>query len=703
MAYMPGANYDLGLNFEGYMLAPASKGGTSYKKYSKNQGGASLNPVGPATDSEEMRGVSPARSVAPFKRLFWSNWRGLGRRYQPGGVGFDDKEGRVSDLVALRPVLDGQALALAPQGVSAVALAAPLSNAEQHSAALGSVQVVSFGSQLLVSANPGTNNTGFVYKATAAAAVKGLTVWNGGFLAGVSGANIQTFDPAAGTLAAFAPASTGERLFSYQGVLFASVGAVLKWYIPAVGAWSAGITLESLITSLEELEGSLYIGTLTALYRLDGQLKPKAPSTSTALDFFDYTFNLVYRPGPYFGSGNSFEFNFVKMTAWAGSLWFFAGGRFYRGTPKTNKQIDFELQPVYGPCRGMAVCSGMLVVATRNPSTSGGLVWVNDGLFARGDGGGWWKLLDALSGSNYQFPFPNAGYMQGVINLADIDAYLTSHTFVRYLIDNSSPLGFKSDNYSQARTSVTGRVVLPFLAPEDLTNTAGGKVEAVQLLRVGCEWSVVDGGRWWPTIDAAAAFDSQGSFELSRDGGSTWTTLVITQSGGYSSFGFDAPTFLAGRVEFPVPEAASFLPLYPAANFYNTPARSDPGWLVRVSWQGKNMPLLRRVWLDVRPVEVEQELGTIWEVDLQINAPVITRDGQRDTKTAGGSLNNLWTLWQSGTPFLLTDIDNLSQYTVKIVAIEQRLGAQSYLPGTATPTGTAPPWLVGLKLVEVRE
>jgi hypothetical protein len=133
--------------------------------------------------------------------------------------------------------LGGQALALAPQGVDAQSLAASAAAFANNfqTVAISNFQIVSIDAQLFVSANPGTNNCGFVQKALAGSTVTGMCIWNGSVLVSLGGASLSTFNISTGVLTAFATAHAAELIASYQGVLFASrwgirfIGLFLRW------------------------------------------------------------------------------------------------------------------------------------------------------------------------------------------------------------------------------------------------------------------------------------------------------------------------------------------------------------------------------------------------------------------------------------------------------------------------------------------
>jgi hypothetical protein len=316
------------------MLASGGKGSSAY---SRKAGPARLGMVSVnVQNAEALSATLPANQIAPFLRLFWDNWQGVGQKLAPGVFRDAVKQGLVNDLVALQPVLGGQALALAPQGVDAQALAASAAAFANNfqTVAISNFQIVSIDAQLFVSANPGTNNCGFVQKALAGSTVTGMCIWAGSVLVSLGGASLSTFNISTGVLTAFATAHAAELIASYQGVLFASVGNTLYWFIPAVAAWSAGQTLDSSITSLEELDGVLYIGTATGLYRLKGQLKAGSPSTApNVLNQFDYTLDLIWRAISLLATGFWPERNFAMMKAWRGSLWAFVNDQLLRITP----------------------------------------------------------------------------------------------------------------------------------------------------------------------------------------------------------------------------------------------------------------------------------------------------------------------------------------------------------------------------------
>jgi hypothetical protein len=638
---------------------------------------------------EALSATLPANQMVPFLRLFWDNWQGIGQKLAPGVFEAARKAGLVADLVALQPVLGGQALALAPQGVDAQALAASATAFATNfqTVAISSLQVVSIDTQLFVSANPGTNSCGFVQKATAASTVTGMCIWAGAVLVSLGGASLSTFNSSTGAFTAFATAHAAELIASYQGVLFASVGNTLYWLIPAVGSWSAGQTLDSAITSLEELDGVLYIGTATGLYRLKGQLKAGSPSTApNVLNQFDYTLDLIWRAVSLLATGFWPERNFAMMKAWRGSLWAFVNDQLLRITP-TASGVRVETQNVQGPTLGLAVCGRFLVTITRKlTALSSCSIWVNDSDAALGR---WWKLDE---GGAWCYPFPNAGYNQGLINVFNFGT-TSSFNFRRWLLDPTSPTGFKSDNYSVARTTVTGKVTLPLMTPEDFSNVTGGKVQAIKPLRVGLEWVTIDALAWWPTINIGALTNSKMRVEISLDAGTTWNLLVDPATG----FDYYQPgplEFKSSRMELPI-DPAQANSLYPASPNGNG-LILDPSYLIRVTWEGGVMPLLRRVWLDVKPVDIVPGSGRVWDLDLAMSEPFIGLDGAGDSETGLIKVNRLWSLWTNSTSVVFTDIDG-ANYRVKVAGMEAKRAAAGAMPGLA------PGWAVSVKLAEVFE
>src|SRR4051794_19236084 len=120
-----GVTHDFLLDFQGYMLGQSGRsGGSSYRKWGAGGGEGGMYPVN-ATNAEALQGTLPAAHPEPFRRVFWGNWRGLGCKFATaegaGGEGFrgGERAGLVNDLVGLRPVLEGAALALTPMAVDA--------------------------------------------------------------------------------------------------------------------------------------------------------------------------------------------------------------------------------------------------------------------------------------------------------------------------------------------------------------------------------------------------------------------------------------------------------------------------------------------------------------------------------------------------------------------------------------------------------
>jgi hypothetical protein len=699
MAAVAGQTHDVVLAGDGYMLVQGAKGTVTYKK--KLAGPA---PVGliPATNvSFEVLTGSLDSPVQSFKRAIWSTWSGLGQGMVAGTTGWQEAQakGKVNDLLSLRPVQDSGALALCPMGVEAQVDTAAPGATQYHYLTSGTITLVSIGDRLYKTADPGTNNSGFTFLAAAAAPVYGLGIWNGVVYVATS-ANLYTLNLTTGVLTLAANNRAAELVATYQGMMVVSSGATLVWWIAGVGAWSPVLNLDSAVTSLEEFDGALYIGTHTGLYKLEGQLKAKSPGTApTVLDWFDYKINLLWRVVPYYPTGNLLEFNFCKMVGWRGSLWAFVGGQLYKIRPGSSAaNLQIEAQPVYGSGRGLAVC-GRWLVACGLPAAGGTgcTLWVNE---SGGDNGlGWWKLA---GGENYIYPFPNGGYAQGVINALKYTAALTTTSFVRWLFDQGNPVGFRADNFGVARTPVTGKVTLPLITPEDLAALAGatgGKVLAVNLLRVGLEWSLIDGGVWWPPlpVDVATLVAMQIVIEVSLNAGLSWETLVEPLTG---SLSLNAFWFNGNRIELPVNSK-----FYSASQMYPSAAPSastvlfpvpDMGWLVRVTWGGLVMPLLRRVWLDYTVAEVHPQTGQTWELDIDLVDPLVGLDGAVDTGSSNAlsKAGRLSSYVSNGNSITFQDLDGRA-YRVKVIGFEQRRVAPGALPGLN------PGWQGTLKLAEV--
>lgn len=678
-----GTTHDIVLDGYGYMLVSGGKGASSY---SRKAGAARLGMLSINTQTPEaLSATLPANQITPFLRYFWGNWQGIGQKLS-GGWQTSEKAGLVYDLVALRPVLNGQALALAPQGVAGTALSATASSgASFHVVTLGGLLVVAVDNQIFSSGNPGTNNSGLVKQATAAANVTGMVSWNG-FVLFSAGGTLYNLNTSTWAITAFGTALAGaELLCVYQGVLFANIGGTLNWLIPAVGSWATGPALESAITAFEELEGGLYIGTRTALYRMTAQLKASNPSAAPGtFNLLEYKLDLIWRSQSYQPFSFWTEYNFVKMVAWRGYLWFFAGNQLMQAQPATvSGHFEIEPQPVQGASLGLAVCGRLLVVITRNIyNSAASSVWLNDGQ-------GWCKLDE---GSSWNFPFGNPFYPQGAVN-AFIYSDTANYSFNRWLLDATSPLGFKYDNYGVTRTKVTGKLTLPLLTPEDLASVSGGKVQAFKPLRVGLEWVTVDGLVWWPTINIPALANSKMRVEISLDAGTTWN-LLIDPTTGFDYYQPGPLEFKSSRMELPI-DAAQANSLYPASPNGNG-LILDPSYLLRVTWEGGVMPLLRRVWLDFKPVDIEPDSGRVWDLDLNLSEPFIGLDGAGDSETAQTKLNRLWALWTNATSVTFNDLDN-AVYTVKVAGLEVKRAAPGAMPGLA------PGWAVNVKLAEVFE
>jgi hypothetical protein len=269
----------------------------------------------------------------------------------------------------------------------------------------------------------------------------------------------------------------------------------------------------------------------------------------------------------------------------------------------------------------------------------------------------------------------------------------SSFNFRRWLIDATSPVGFKSDNFAVTRTTVTGKVTLPLMTPEDFSSLTGGKVQAIKPLRVGLEWVTIDALAWWPAINTGALTNSKMRVEISLDAGATWTLLTDPVTG-FQYYQPGTLEFKSSRMEFPI-DASLANSLYPASPNGNG-LIPDPSYLIRVTWEGTNMPLLRRVWLDVKPVDIEPDSGRVWDLDLSLSEPFIGLDGAGDTDTGLIKVNRLWDLWTNSTSVVFTDIDG-ANYRVKVAGMEAKRAAAGAMPGLA------PGWAVNVKLAEVFE
>lgn len=694
MTAIAGQTHDLVLNGDGFMLAGTARGQAAYKKSLAGSSKVGLTPAS-AASYEALQGAV-AQPVRAFRRAVWSKWSGLGQGMVAGGDGWERAQtaGRVYDLVSLRPVQEGGALALVPQGVSAVVDASVLSFSGVFCVTLGGLTVVTFDTKIYRSQGPGINNSGFTLLATAAANITGMCIWNGNVLV-TEGTTLKTLNLTTGALTAFAPAQACTQTIAYQGVLVAQSGAQLAFLIN--GAWVAGPVLENSITAFEELNGSLYIGTHTALYRLDGNLQPKSPATApNTLDYFNYKISVVWRAA-YNLAGYYTENNFVNMCAWRGFLWFFVNNRLYRAAPvQGHDTMQPEAQPVNGLSLGLRVCGNLLVTITRPSAGAACTIWANDGNYDLSQGLGWFKVA---SGGQWFHPFPNGGYAQGQVNAATIPG--SNSTFTRYLFDPSTPVGWNPANFGNARTAVTGKVTLPLITPEDLVQLAGasnGNVLAVNLRRVGVEWSLIDGGSWWPNVppDAATLSAFNLVIETSNNSGVSWTTLAEPGTGALALNSF---WFYGNRVELPVGNDL-YLPgmTYPAAPPSGSPLPFGPvpdsGWLIRVTWGGLVMPLLRRVWLDYDIAEIQPVTGKTWEFEVNLQDPQFELDGTVDPGDAAYKIGRVSSLAKSGQTVTFYDLDGQS-YLVKVTGFDLKRVAPGVLPAVA------PGWQGTLRLEEV--
>jgi hypothetical protein len=693
---MPGAGttHDLVINGMGFMLVNSTKSGVTYKRKG-GQTNLGLTP-GSAANFETMNGgVSQATDA--FRRSIWSKWTGLGQGMVAGADGWQKAQtlGKVNDLVSLRPVQDGGALALVPQGVAAIVDAGTLTASGVFCVSSGGFTVIAFDTKIYRSLGPGVNSSGWTLLATAAANITGMCIWAGGVLV-TEGTTLKTLNLSTGALTAFTPAQACTQIVSYQGVLVAQSGSQLVFLI--AGAWVVGPILENVITSYEELNGSLYIGTHTALYRLDGALQPKSPSTApNTLDYFNFKIAVVWRAS-YNLAGYWTENNFANMTAWKGYLWFFANNRLYRAAPVQGRDtMQPEAQPVQGLSLGLRVCGNLLVAITRVISGGSCTIWANDGNYDLSQGLGWFKVA---TGGQWFHPFPNAGYNQGMLNVASIPGAANT-TFTRYLFDPGTPVGWNTSNYSVARTAVTGKLILPLVTPEDLADLAGasnGKVSSVVLRRVGLEWSLIDSGIWWPNLPPIGAETSafNSAIEVSNNAGVTWTTLAEPTLG---SLSFNVFWFYGNRYELPVGNS-----FYQSGNMYPAAPPSglggvfgpvpDMGWLIRITWGGLVMPLLRRVWLDYDVADLAPESGRSWEFDINLSDPLIDLDSSLDVNPASYIITQFNILYMNRVTVVYQDLDG-TNYNVRLTGYEIRRTATGALP--SVPPG----YQATIKLEEV--
>ncbi len=699
MTAIAGQTHDLALNGAGFMLAQTAKGTTHYKKTLAGNSRPGLTP-GTATTLEVLQGAA-RQPVTAFRRAIWSKWSGLGQGMVAGANGWEQAQtaGKVYDLLSLRPVQDGGALALAPQLVDAqVAATTPNFSRYAFYTYFGDTYMA-LVDQIYKSANPGTNSSGFAFLGAAANPVFDICQWSNTLYVSTS-AHLYTLNTTTGVLTAAATPTDRqvEYMANFQNILVASIGSALVWWIPARAVWDGPVYLDGAITSLVEYDGSLFIGTVGGLYKLSGQLKAKSPSTApTVLDWFDYELTLVWRVNPWQVSGVADAQNFSKMASWRGSLWAFVGGQLYRIKPATNAaDLKVEAQPVRGSGRGLAVCGQWLVAASVQITGSTlRTVWVNE---TGQDGAlGWWKLSE---GGATLFPFPNAGYDQGLVNL--VHNSIATTNFYRCLVDTSSPVGFSYNNYGITRTVVTGQVTLPIITPEDLAALAGaanGKVLAVNLRRVGVEWSMIDGGRWWPSMPpdglTMAAFNL--AIEVSANSGVSWSTLVEPSTGALS---LNTLWFYGNRIELPAPTSLYIDGMmYPAAPPYGGPGpfgpAPDSGWLVRVTWGGLVMPLLRRVWLDFDVAELAPQTGQEWEFEVNLQDPQIGLGGGVDPAgDAAYKAGQLTGLAKSGQSVFFSDLDGQT-YLVRVVGFDLKRVSPGVLPAVA------PGWQGAIRLEEV--
>ncbi|HEX2909380.1 MAG TPA: hypothetical protein VH186_01135 [Chloroflexia bacterium] len=681
-----GITHDVVVDGQGYMLA-ASRGAPGYHRAAKSAAALGAVTVNSGA-GERLAGAAPSTQLAKFERLFWDNWQGSGAAFLAGGFTNAAKRGQVKILENMRPVLGGSALALAPRTIEGVADVSALDLSGFQTVTLGNTQVVAVGPKLFTSSNPGVNNTGLGLKATLSGAVTGLAVWAGQVLVTVGGGAVQTLNLATGALTAFAPAASGTLMLAYQGVLVLANGSQLSYFAPALNGWTLAANLDGAIVALEELHGSLYVATPTTIYQFNGKLKPKSPASApTVLDYFDYDFGVVLKMPAYSGNGLWSEQNFVKMTAWAGALWFMAGGRLYRAEPGgAFSPLKLEAQPVAGSSYGLGLCAGMLGVVVRNAADGATALWLNDGTCA-GSGSGWW-CVPAPEGVRWYFPYGNAGYSAGAVSFISDSG--GGYSVGRLLVEAGSPVGFRADNFGASRPILQGSVTLPLLFPSELAGE--GKAAAILFERIGVEWAWLDGGAWWPDGAGETVGPCQVAVEYSTDGGVSWFACAFPSDPPGVAYQVTATQFGAGRVEFPLSQAG-YLPRYPLATVNKQELLPDPGWLLRINWSGPVMPLLRRIWLDYLPLELEPRTGLNWELELNLVPPVVGLNQASDNEIQA-KLDGLWSAWRNGTTVRFEDIDG-SVYPVKVVALEQKAVAPGVMPNLKQG------WQVAVRLTEM--
>ncbi|NWJ48707.1 MAG: hypothetical protein HXX08_22840 [Chloroflexi bacterium] len=333
-----GVTHDVALDGVGYMLAGGKDayvcGGTSGRA--------------PGLSSGAATGASCSNVLADVRRMVFEDW-------QADADWYASEPGKPAQLQGVRPLLGGTAVTLPPAPRS-FALAGTPSESRYSVCVYNSTNYFSIGSKLYkLTADASKSFTGFVDTGLSfAGSISDMCVHNGLLFIACLSSKTYTYDGA--TLIDVTATYGGSFFFGgYAGMLFWTSGGsseVLNWRIPATSV-NYSQNIGAIVAALVPAGGSLWVGGETGLFRLTGHLRAGNPSSAPGvLNLFEPELVLVAPVSPFRPLASQLsEYNFYRMVAAHGYLWFPVNGRLYRLRFSDSLGVAqgiIEPQPLYG-------------------------------------------------------------------------------------------------------------------------------------------------------------------------------------------------------------------------------------------------------------------------------------------------------------------------------------------------------------------
>ncbi|MEI7556872.1 hypothetical protein, partial [Candidatus Chlorohelix sp.] len=618
-----------------------------------------------------------SNALSDVRRLVFEDWKASADWYEVG---------KLAQLQGARPVWGGTAVTLPPAPRS-YALAGTPSENRYSACVYGNLNYFAIGNKLYkLTADANRNFTSFVDTGlTFAAGISDMCVHAGLLFIACVSSKTYSYD---GTTLTDVTATYGGSFFvaSYAGMLFwVSGGAdVLNWRIPATGTnYSQNM---GVILSLVPAGGSLWLGVEMGLSRLTGHLRAGNPSAAPGvLNLFEPEIAMVAPVSSFRPTTAAAEYNFYRMVAAHGYLWFPVNGRLYRMRFSDSLGMGqgiVEPQPLYGKSRGLAFCDGLVVWVCE----SGGWRYI----WCWSPEVGWW-LLDAggLTTQNYGQPFCGFPTCRDAAICCTLQGEIR---VTRWGLDSSYPSGRNPSSFGLSDVLATGYIRLPLLGLEACAKAGGenGREVAARITAIGVEWGLPGYlNNWFDPSPYVTGGASAGTIkftpQFSTNAGATWSSLTA-----YAPL--TGALFQNGKYRWSVDST------YGEAI---TEAGTQPGcYEIMLKLEGAHFPAVRRVWLEYRLERVQHASKREWKIKLALGAPDTTLNlGGQVGNTSGGwssvaaALSAIRTLWSNGNTVDFYDLDGSGAYRVKVASFK------------AVRSSVAVPyeWEMALTLAEVQE